>query len=574
MTTAGGAAGVLLAVNVGQPREVVGPSGPARSAIWKKPGSGRRRVSRLNVDGDGQADLVGHGGLHRAVLVYQVDSYRHWESELGRQLPGTGVFGENFTVRGFPDDQVRIGDRYRIGSALFEVSQPRVTCFKVGLRLGQPRMPALLVAAGRPGFYLRVLEEGDVAAGDPVVLAGTDPAALTVAAVDALLYRPGRSPADLERALAMPALPQGWKDSLQELLDRGGDDAAPGPAWAGLRPFTVQTRRAESSDVQSFALVPADAAPLPAYLPGQFVTVAVAGPKHQDDLTASYSLSEAARPDRLRISVKRSGAGSASRRLHEQVMTGEQLRVAAPRGNFTLDVAAPGPVVLLSAGIGTTPLLSMLDALAAGASRRPVWWVHVARSSAEHPHAAQAQGLLDRLTVAHRHVHYTRPLPTDRPGVDFDATGRLGADELAALHLPAQADCYVCGPPSFLADVPAALLALGMQPDRIHVEAFGTPAPSGDRRAPHPPATTGRGPQVAFARSGLTVRWPAGPGSLLELAEACDVPADWSCRTGVCHRCQTPLVDGSVTYDPEPVDPPAAGTVLLCCARPDTDLDL
>jgi len=186
-TTAEAAAdGVLLAVNVGQPHNVAGPTRPVQTAIWKTPVTGRQRVSRLNVDGDRQADLVAHGGQHRAVLVYQAESYRYWESELGRDLPGTGVFGENFTVRGLPDDVVRIGDRYRIGSALFEVSQPRVTCFKIGLRLGEPRMPALLVAAGRPGFYLRVIEEGDVGAGDPIVRVLTDPAGLTVAATDGL----------------------------------------------------------------------------------------------------------------------------------------------------------------------------------------------------------------------------------------------------------------------------------------------------------------------------------------------------------------------------------------------------
>lgn len=565
---------VLLAVNVGQPKDLDGPGGRARTAIWKAPVSGRRRVGQLNVDGDRQADLVGHGGPHRAVLVYQVESYRFWEGELGRELPGTGVFGENFTVAGLSDGEVRIGDRYRVGSALFEVSQPRVTCFKVGLRLGEPRMPALLIAAGRPGFYLRVLQEGDVGAGDPVLLVDTDPAALTVVEVDALLYRPGRSPADLERALAMPALPRGWKDSLQALLDGSRDDAAgrAAPAWPGLRPFTVHARSAESSDVQSFELVPQDAAPLPAYLPGQFVTVAVPGFGGQGDLTASYSLSQGARPDRLRISVKRSRAGSAGRRLHDEVAAGDPVRVAAPRGTFTLDVAATGPVVLLSAGVGVTPVLAMLDALAAGASRRPVWWVHVARNSSEHPHAAQAQAMLDRLPAAHRHLRYTRPLPTDRLGVDFDATGRLGAGDLAALDLPVEADCYVCGPPGFLTDVSTALRAQGRQPGRVHVEGFG--APAGDRPDPHPPATTGSGPQVVFARSGLTVRWPDGPATLLELAESCDVPADWSCRTGVCHRCQTPLVDGSVTYDPEPIDPPADGTVLICCSRPAADLVL
>ncbi len=574
---------VLLAVNVGQPQDVAGPTRPVQTAIWKTPVTGRQRVSRLNVDGDRQADLVAHGGQHRAVLVYQAESYRYWESELGRDLPGTGVFGENFTVRGLPDDVVRIGDRYRIGSALFEVSQPRVTCFKIGLRLGEPRMPALLVAAGRPGFYLRVIEEGDVGAGDPIVRVLTDPAGLTVAATDALLYRPGRSPGDLRRALAMPALPQGWRSSFRELLDAASGAAPPAsdsgaaPAWPELRRFTMRARTAESQDVTSFELSPQDQVELAPYLPGQYVSVTVPDATQDGDvggsLTASYSLSQAPRPDGLRISVKRPRVGSAGRRLHDQLDVGGHVLLAAPRGTFTLDATAAGPVVLLSAGVGVTPLLAMLDALVQACSRRQVWWVHVARDSQQHPHAAQAQALLQQLPGGHGQVRYTRPLLTDQLGIDFDATGRLTSDDLIALDLPEDANCYVCGPPGFLTDIAAALRAQGTPAERMHIEAFGASL-SPNQRAPHPPAPLGDGPQVVFARSGLTVRWPGRLASLLELAEACDVPADWSCRTGVCHRCQTPLISGQVGYDPEPLDPPVDGAVLLCCSRPDRDVVL
>ncbi len=139
------------------------------------PASGRRRcravgvVERLNVEGDGQGDLGGHGGEQRAVFVYQIESYRYWEERLGRGDFTHGQFGENFTVEGLPDDEVCIGDRYRIGTALFEVTQPRTTCYRVGIRMDEPRMAALLTSSGRPGFYLRVLEEGEVGAGDEIL---------------------------------------------------------------------------------------------------------------------------------------------------------------------------------------------------------------------------------------------------------------------------------------------------------------------------------------------------------------------------------------------------------------------
>src|SRR5438445_8780470 len=178
----------LLSVNVGLPRDIEWKGKTVHTAVWKDAVRGRRKVRRLNIDGDGQADLQGHGGEHRAVLVYQIDSYRYWERELGRKDFVFGQFGENFTVEGLPDDEVCIGDRYRIGSALFEVTQPRVTCYRVGIRMNEPRMPALLTSSGRPGFYLRVLQPGEVGAGDDVVKVGEPTERMTVAEINALLY--------------------------------------------------------------------------------------------------------------------------------------------------------------------------------------------------------------------------------------------------------------------------------------------------------------------------------------------------------------------------------------------------
>jgi MOSC domain-containing protein YiiM len=176
-------------------------------------------VRRLNIEGDGQADLQGHGGEQRAVLVYQLESYRFWERELGRPEFAYGQFGENFTVDGLSDHEVCIGDRYRIGDALFEVTQPRVTCYRVGLRMDEPRMAALLVSHARPGFYLRVLEEGLVGAGDEVVKIADGPEQMSVADIDALLYLPGHRREDLQRALRIPALSPGWQQSFRALLD-------------------------------------------------------------------------------------------------------------------------------------------------------------------------------------------------------------------------------------------------------------------------------------------------------------------------------------------------------------------
>ena len=164
----------LLSVNVGLPRDIAWNGRTVHTGIWKTPVGGRCRVGRLNLEGDGQGDLAGHGGEQRAVFVYQIESYRHWQDQLKRTDFVHGQFGENFTIEGLPDDAVCIGDRYQIGSALFEITQPRVTCYRVGIRMNEPRMPALLTASGRPGFYFRVMQEGEVGAGDEIVKVGED----------------------------------------------------------------------------------------------------------------------------------------------------------------------------------------------------------------------------------------------------------------------------------------------------------------------------------------------------------------------------------------------------------------
>ena len=555
----------LISVNVGSPREIAWQGQVVRTAIWKSPVADARAVSRLNVAGDAQADLVGHGGEHRAVFVYQVESYRYWERELGRGGFTHGQFGENFTVEDMADDVVCIGDRYRIGSALFEVTQPRVTCFKVGIRLEEPRIPALLVSHGLPGFYLRVLEEGVVEAGNHIDKVADGPEGMSVREINDLLYLPERSDDDLRRALAIPGLPAGWQDSFAALL------AAPPerpPAWPGLRSFRIADCHEESQTVRSLLLEPVDGEPLPSFAPGQHLVLRVVVESGAPALR-SYSLSAPSDARRYRISVKHETGGAVSGHVHARSRVGDIVAVGAPRGDFTLDEAGDRAVVLVSAGVGATPVLSMLGALAAACSSRPVWWVHTARSGAEHAFAEEAREWVRDLPDARSHVRYSRPEPDDREGVDYDAAGRVDAGVLAALGIPVDGDYYLCGPEAFMNDLAAGLAARGVSPERVHTERFGAPPHADGRTPPHPPAgPPGSGPPVAFTRSGLRVPWDARFASLLELVEACDVQVHWSCRTGVCHRCETNVVGGAVRYDVEPLEPPAAGRALICCSRP------
>ena len=301
----------LLSVNVGGPREIEWEGKTVRTAIWKEPVDGPRMVRQINIDGDDQADRLAHGGEHRAVFVYQIESYRYWERELGRDDFTYGQFGENFTVEGLADDEVCIGDRYRIGAALFEVTQPRVTCYRVGIRMDDPAMPSLLVAHHRPGFYLRVLEEGAVRAGDAIAKVADGPERLTVAQVDALLYLPNKSHALLERALRVPALSEGWKGSFRELLAKAESGPPAAPAWTGFRPLRVAEVRRESATITSFRLVPTDdASSIPSVQAGQYLTVRVQPDGDAPPLTRSYSLSDVPGERGYRISVKREGAVS------------------------------------------------------------------------------------------------------------------------------------------------------------------------------------------------------------------------------------------------------------------------
>src|SRR5689334_5852340 len=263
-------AGRLLSVNVGLPRDVEWRGETVRTAIWKLPVQGRIPARRLNLLGDGQGDVAGHGGEHRAVMVYQQEAYRYWKTHLHRNEFSFGQFGENFTVSGLADDEVCIGDRYKIGSALFEVTQPRVTCYRLGIRMEEPDMAALLVKHGRPGFYFRVIEEGDVEAGDEITHVTDGPERMSVFETNALLYLPPHPRERLERALKIPALSRGWRHSFEALLDQQRTDhaavgnaglgpaASPPPAWRGFRPFRVSRKIAESGNVTSLVLDPQD----------------------------------------------------------------------------------------------------------------------------------------------------------------------------------------------------------------------------------------------------------------------------------------------------------------------------
>ena len=477
-----------------------------------------------------------------------------------------GQFGENFTVEGLGDDEVCIGDQlpHRLGAVRGQPAARHV----LPARHPDGRAPHGLRSSsqhGRPGFYLRVLEEGDVQAGDDVLKVAPGPEAMTVADVNALLYLAGHHDVDqLRRALRIPALSPGWQASLQALLDEelagspGGGNAgltaeSPPPAWRGFRTLRVTAKRSETRDVVSLrAGVRRRSAARPR--PTRPIRHAQARRRRR-----SPRRSCAATRCRGRRLMTTTGSASRSNRTARPVTTsapnvrvGDRLDVGAPRGSFTLDDSA-SPVVLVSAGVGVTPMLAMLHALHDRRSTRDIWWLHGARNRAEHAFAEETQSLLDDLAHVHRRVWYSRPAPTDRAGTDYDAVGRITPEALEEVGVPIDGEFYLCGPTAFMDALREGLAdARSSRRTRAHrdlrcAEVRSRPESSPrPTRPPHQPdGAPGSGPLISFVRTGLNVRWGDGFASILELAEACDVPVRWSCRTGVCHTCETGLLDGS-----------------------------
>jgi ferredoxin-NADP reductase len=323
----------------------------------------------------------------------------------------------------------------------------------------------------------------------------------------------------------------------------------------------------------------ADGQPLPMALPGQYVVLRLQLTDGGSPLFRCYSLSDAPSAERYRISVKTEPNGAAGTYLRDHVRVGDVLDVSSPRGSFILQ-SGERPVVLLSAGIGATPVLAMLHVLASARSTRQVLWVHAAHDGQHHPFAAEVRCLMLALPNGRSFVCFSRPDSNDKMGENFDASGHLSRSVFDQFGISREADVYLCGPTRFMSDMKEMLATFGVPPHRIHVEIFVgsesiTPGVTGAAtRAPHPPNDDAdTGPVVSFARSGIAAHWNASAyNSILELAEACDVPVRWSCRTGVCHTCESGLISGSVVYEPQPLDKPADGNVLVCCSQPTRDM--
>jgi uncharacterized protein len=515
------------------------------------------------------------------VLGTTAENYDYWTSELGvaRAAWPDCFWGENLMVSGLSENALRIGDRLHIGpTAVLEVTSPRIPCFKLAWRLGQPdTFLRTLVESGRTGFYMRVRVPGKISAGAPIVVNPADQGSIAVADLSRLLHDDTAAVDSLRLALTTPGLGSQASAMLRNRITQLDDGIrCRRGRWQGWRPFVVADIAAESAEVRSFTLRPQDGGEVAQYRAGQFLAVRLRD-RNGTHMSRAWSISDYSEEERTyRLTIRRAPDGRGSMHMHDAIKIGHTLDVRTPAGAFVLDRSTVFRIALISAGIGVTPMLSMLKAHAARNNAPPLLWIHSTRNGTTHVLREEAQRVIRANPQFKSHIAYTSPGPAKRAGLDFDEPGRLTPERLATLvgptyrcqpfgrdiELPGTAGLfYICGAEAFENDVRSALLALGVDAAAIYSESFG--------RGVIDDSGAIEECEVRFARSLRTVTWRREMDlSLLELAEQHGLMPDASCRAGSCHTCETGIIAGKVRYELQPPVSPSSGRVLICCGRP------
>lgn len=562
----------IVSINASKIKEVRFKGKTVPTGIFKQPVTGPVLIGFDGIGGDEQADLRCHGEPHKAVYLYGRPGYLHWASFLGRQL-SPGTFGENLTVENLTEDDVRIGDLLICGDLILQVSEPRISCFKLAMTLQEdPGFSKIFLADGRVGFYARVLREGRITVGDRLVHQPTPLPSPTVREFVQATYDANAGLSELKFARNAVDLSPEW----QALIAKRASAlrlAKQGRAWSGYKRFVVAERHEECAGIVSFYLAPADGTALPAYLPGQHIVVRTDLPNH-GEVVRSYSLSSG-RPmsNRLRITIKRAEFAaddtpkrlSMSAYLHDSIQAGDALDVKAPAGSFFIDETDDTPLILLAGGVGITPLFAMFEgaALSGGAATL----IYAARSEVERCFRES----IEQLCAAHPNLRAMfLSEEAFAPALALNTRkGRISSQTLSELDMK-EANIFVCGPPGFLDAAEILLKEAGVPDSRIHVEAFGTRARGS---AAISSVLSGEDHTVTFRKSGFEVKWSADQGTLLDLAEASGLRPPFGCRAGTCQACATRILSGSLDYL-ELVDPPSPEETFICCTIPTSDVVL
>lgn len=574
----------LLSINVASsgPMSVQGED--IRTGFYKRPTAGPLAIDHIGVAGDERIACA--TDLNRAVFMYQSRYYDEWREELARPLT-FGIFGENLTFDGPPDTEFYLGDVLEVGGAKLRITQPRFPCRKMTVRMGEgDDFPLRYLQSGRLGFFCNVDQPGVVEAGYKIRIVHrtkSDPIPLSEFA-RITYFRPDDQEG-LERMLASPDLVPEWRLKVERLLRRA---RGPTGGWHEYRPLVVSCRHRLSPEVVSLDLHDPAGERLPVFDGGQFLTVRLDVPNQVKPVVRTYTIVGRSDDDRgYQLAVKRElpppgqpalPAGVASNLLHDEVNQGTTLLALAPRGHFIVE---PGsrPIVLLSVGIGVTPMLAMLDYLGTCPLKRQVLFVHGARSGREHVFGARVRELVANTEFLRSHVFYSQPGPDDTQGRDFDAPGRLSVEKLDGVLPSFNADFYLCGPELFMRDMVLGLMSRGVPKEQLRYEFFGAGTSLFERGTDSDELSDaidaeGRPITVTFARAGKSVPWKDGMFSVLFLAERHGLHPEASCRTGLCGICVCRIDGGEVEYVVEPLERPRPNEVLVCCARPTTSVVL
>jgi MOSC domain-containing protein YiiM/ferredoxin-NADP reductase len=530
-------------------------------------------VNKLGLQEDSQADLAVHGGVDKAVYAYPSSNYALWRDEFPEHsaIWGMGSLGENLAIAGLDESEVHIGDIFRLGTVILQVTQPRKPCFKLALRYNNDqRIASRMVREGRTGWYFRVLEEGCLSERQPLTLLERRHADWSIRRVNEAAYAKSASEDELRVIAALPELSAAWRD---QTLAAASVIAAK-RSTSKFRPFVLAEAKFESASIRSLVFTPADGEEVAIHRPGQHVQIRLQLPSSKENVLRHYTVSSNPSGKSLRISVKAESGGVLSPLLHAMEI-GREIEVSGPQGRFVLEREAGRPIAFISAGVGITPMIPMLHAAVAQDGRFPfvpkILFIHAARDGREHAFSDQVRTSLSKHPNVISKIFYSQPTDADRAQGHFDVAGRMTVADIAHL-ITAECDIYICGPAAFMEMIVEGLKARGIPPSQIKTETFdfGGSRKKASIEAQLEGLDSKAVVNVKFAKSGVTAIWKRENGTLLDVAEAAGVTAPSDCRSGLCGTCVTRILEGEVAHLALDGVEPDAAEALLCCAVPVT----
>ncbi len=333
--------------------------------------------------------------------------------------------------------------------------------------------------------------------------------------------------------------------------------------------YIIYKIRFESTTIKSFFLKPKNKIHNHDFLAGQFVNIKITLPDTSDELIRSYTLSNRPKEKHLRLTIKKEPFGKVSGYLHNMARVGDSVMISKPIGSFHLRPESDNPVVLISGGVGITPMLSIAEYIELYQAGRKVYFLHSSMNKQVQPMRKWLSRIKETNTNFQLSIFHSDPVDDERVNIDYDYLGHITKN-----HLPVdgRAEYFVCGPEGFMKNMIAYLKELEVDESKIYSETFGTQVKPGTEKVLSDTET--KAFEVMLTKSNNRLIWKKGMGSLLELVESAGLKPDSSCRMGTCSTCQSKLIKGTYEYDPEPLMETDQDNILICCAKPTSDMEI